>query len=673
MKNKLAQFIVLTIIVILAFFVRTYNINWDSGTHIHPDERFLTMVTSDMRLPNSFGDYLNPQVSTMNPHNINYGFFVYGTFPLYLVKILAILLKMDDYGNIPIVGRIVSAIFDTGIVVILFLFTRTLLNCSIVPLLNKDKRRWKQKNADTKLNNGTMPHQNKFDVGQVPQWNNHICTWLPFIPSFLYSIMVLPIQLSHFFAVDTFLAFFMILSFCIGVLIHRYILQSKWIKVFLFSILLGIAFGLGLASKVTMFFILPLDLLIVSLGFIQNFAKKNIVYFLKFDIWKLFGIWILIFAISILFFRVVMPMAFSTGDLLNPALNPKWIKNLTDLQSMSTSSLSNTFPPAIQWFHTSPITYPLKNMILWGMGIPLAGLCIVSLIYFFFYYLIWLFRAIINAANLKFKVQNSKLQFKIQNGKTLNNLTINQYNNITIFLLILFVFAFFFYQSTQFVKAMRYFYPIYWCLALISGLFIGKIAERAASIHKKISISLTSLIFFISLIVYPISFLQIYARPQTRVAASRWIFENIPAGKKVTFEEWDDPLPLSVDGKPVLVSGIPLPMFWPDSEEKWNNIIPKLIRADYVILSSNRVYGSASRRPDIYSTTELYYELLFSEKLGFTKIKNFSSHPTIPIINLEFNDDAADESFTVYDHPRVMIFKKNKSMSIEEYKNLLKL
>ena len=47
---------------------------------------------------------------------------------------------------------------------------------------------------------------------------------------------------------------------------------------------------------------------------------------------------------------------------------------------------------------------------------------------------------------------------------------------------------------------------------------------------------------------WAIAFTRIYTRPMTRIAASRWIYDNIPSGSAVSFEMWDDPLPLNIDG-----------------------------------------------------------------------------------------------------------------------------
>lgn len=607
--KKLINFILFLSVVALAFFLRTYNLNWDAGTHIHPDERFLTMVTNDLRLPNSFADYLNPRVSSMNPHNMNYGFFVYGTFPIYLVKILALWLKMDNYGNITILGRFVSAVFDTGIVIILFFLTKKLL------------------------------------LDQKSKIKNPL---LIFVPSLLYTLIVLPIQLSHFFAVDTSLAFFMIASVYFSILIDGYIVARKWKKVILFSLLTGIATGLGLACKVTMLFIVPLNFLIVFLPFMSfQMRRSTSVWNLKYFkipvgvyLARKCGTGMIIMIVAYLAFRLAQPMAFSDGNLFNFSLNPKWIKNLTDLQTMNSSSLSNTYPPAIQWFTTQPILFPLVNMILWGMGIPMGLLCLTALIF-----------------NFKFLI------FKIYKEKSLISLI------SPISFLFIFSIVFFLYQSSQFTKTMRYIYPVYWAFALISGFFIVKIFQALSlrqretcgcvSTKKYILIPLTFFIFLFSLLVYPLAFLQIYTRPYTRVAASHWIYQNIPRGAKVTFEEWDDPLPLLIDGHGGNeYPGLALPMFWPDSAEKWQLVNARLAQADYLILSSNRIYGSVPRRPDIYPQTIKFYENLFAEKLGFKKVAEFESRPTIPFLNYEFIDDAADESWTVYDHPKVKIFKK---------------
>lgn len=63
-----------------------------------------------------------------------------------------------------------------------------------------------------------------------------------------------------------------------------------------------------------------------------------------------------------------------------------------------------------------------------------------------------------------------------------------------------------------------------------------------------------------------------------------------------------------------------------------------------------------------FSTPYSYYDDLFSGKLGFTQIAEFTSYPRISIGGktiIEFPDEDAEESFTVFDHPVIRIYKRN--------------
>ena len=160
----------LFLIFLLAIFFRFNNLNWDQNFHLHPDERFLTMVTSAMKLPQSFEEYFHQKKSLLNPPNIGFNFYVYGIFPLVLTKYLAVNFGMDNYNEITILGRFLSAFFDFLTVILVYKATKLLLK--------------KFKNVSSSFFHVT-----------------------PLLAAFFYAISVYPIQAAHFFTTDSFLNF----------------------------------------------------------------------------------------------------------------------------------------------------------------------------------------------------------------------------------------------------------------------------------------------------------------------------------------------------------------------------------------------------------------------------------------------------------------------------------
>lgn len=540
-------------VLLLAAFFRLYGLNWDQNHHLHPDERFLTMVVGALKWPKSLSQYFNPQTSPLNPYNANFGFFVYGTLPLKIVKAGTEFINLTnyDYNNIALVGRLISAIFDLGIVLLIYKIGQKIFNEKIGVLA-----------------------------------------------SFLYSISVLPIQLSHFFAVDTFLVFFLTLSFyfLISVINNRSLI---------INVLLGASFGFALACKISALLFLP----IITFGYLLTFFKNRNL--------KLFAIRYSLFAIfSYFFLRLADPRIFADNNFFNALLNSRFIANIKELRSSSDSD--TWFPPAIQWIKTKPIIFPLKNMILWGLGLPLGILAIGGVVYSLF--------------------------------------KMRKLGNLLILSWIIILFA---YQGIQFAKPMRYFYPIYPFLAILTANFLCQLTN---SLKQKVNNKIVLLFFcpfVLSLLIWPLSFMAIYSNSHSRVTASRWIYENIPSGSTISCEHWDDCLPLGIEGKSSsLYKTEMLTLYDQDTPEKWQKTNQQLERADYLIMSSNRLWGSIPRLPEKYPITTKFYQDLFAENLDFQKVAEITSYPTIPILNIQISDDSSDESFTVYDHPKILIFKK---------------
>src|SRR5581483_2819457 len=123
-----------------------------------------------------------------------------------------------------------------------------------------------------------------------------------------------------------------------------------------------------------------------------------------------------------------------------------------------------------------------------------------------------------------------------------------------------------------------------------------------------------------------LAFMSIYTRPVTRVTASPWIYDNIPSDATVAFEHWDDRLPLGLPGKNAnMYKPVELTLYDEETPDKRTQLISKLDQADYIILSSNRLYGSIPRSPRRFPLATRYYQALFDGELGFEPIKEFTS------------------------------------------------
>lgn len=561
MKNKKQNGIygiTLGLVLLLAIFFRFTGVNWDQGNHLHPDERFLTMVGNAMNVPEPWWQYFDPTKSTFNPQNVGYEFFVYGSFPLTLNKILAVNMETDNYNDFTLQGRMLSAFFDCMTLLLLYAMAKVL--------------------------------GQKYKLPQT----------LPLWSAFIYAVMVLPIQLSHFFAVDTLLTTFMTASIFFSL---KFAFEQKWSQ----ALLSGISFGLAMACKINAVLVLPLLLGLMIL--IPAFEGK------KHTEMK----WLRVLSCVLLFLvggyvslRIADPNIFASGNWLNPRISKHFIENIQELKSWEGPDV--WFPPAIQWITKLPVWFALKNMTVLGVGIMPMLL-------------------VLGGVGLSIK------------------LIINEKGRVVWLLLLSWVGMIFLYQSTQFAKNMRYFIFLYPLLAIWAGIGASYLARK----KKWIAPALILL-----LMVWPLMFMSIYLKPHSRVQASAWILNNIPENQVLLSELWDDGIPVNVPGlEPKVYKGEQLPVFDQDTPEKWQKMNALLEEGDYYTLTSNRGWGSITTVPWKYPTMSRFYQELLANKLPLKKVVEFTSYPSLKYLGipLTLSDDWADESFTVYDHPKVMIFR----------------
>jgi len=340
---SLAWDILLIGVLILGAYFRFVGIDWDENQHLHPDERFMTMVSSGITSEGNEGRYFNTDLSTLNPNNRGYGFYVYGTLPLFMVRITAELLEQTGYGEIYLVGRQLSGFMDLLTILLVYFIANRLYHKPRLSLL---------------------------------------------AASFT-AFAVLQIQLSHYWTTDTFSNTFAILAIYFAVRILPEDgkpagptskpgadwfegLWSHWGTLVPYA-LFGIALGWAVASKVNaapLALILPAAALIsylkldakqrelLAATYIRNLVLAGILFLLT--------------------FRIFQPYAFTGPTFFHVLPNPKWIETMKSLAAQSSGDVD--FPPALQWARR-PIWFSGQNMVVWGLGLPLGLLSIAGFLW----------------------------------------------------------------------------------------------------------------------------------------------------------------------------------------------------------------------------------------------------------------------------------------------------
>jgi len=229
------------------------------------------------------------------------------------------------------------------------------------------------------------------------------------------------------------------------------------------------------------------------------------------------------------------------------------------------------------------------------------------------------------------------------------------------------------FAGALYARFPRYLLPLTPLLALYAARLLTDLNRSLVIVHWSLFIIPCSLI-----IVHCSLFLGLYRSPHPWLAASEWFYDHVPRGAVVAVEQWDHPLPLDATGYGVRE----LPVFDEDAPEKWAAVEETLAEADYVVIASRRGYATLARWPERYPLTARYYQLLFEGALGFEPVACFGRYPRLGPLALVDDPTAGlgfslpdlcrpgspfvlrlgrlDESFVVYDHPQVIVFRRSR-------------
>lgn len=292
-----------------------------------------------------------------------------------------------------------------------------------------------------------------------------------------------------------------------------------------------------------------------------------------------------------------------------------------------------------QFINTLPVLFQLEKVFPYALGWPIFVLGTLGIIFSGF---------LIFQPNKNKKINlNLKMQLLILNFGFLTYFTSQ---------------AFLFCKWTRFMAPIFAFFPIFATLLFDKLIFPFKFGGK--------------IVFFLVLLsVIPgIFFNSIYFNPDIRFLASEWIYQNIPSGSEILFDTGNVvDIPIVPPKKDYLAN---LPIYrlvsfdfyhLDENPHLFTQLLKNLEEADYIIVPSRRIFANHLRIAEKYPKTATYYELLFSGKLGFVQIAKIE-----PFYSKIFKDEKAEETFTVFDHPTIRIYKNINRLTASHYENLFR-
>jgi hypothetical protein len=640
-------------LIAVGLYLRFVSVNWSQGTNLHPDEYGLTNTLTQLSLPTSLAEYFNTRLSPISPyqkydiqgnpeHDGPDNRMRWGQWPIILIRVAGELTGNTGYDEIRLLGRRMSALADSLSLLVIFWIGRRLYS-SLVGLT----------------------------------------------AAALSSLAVMQIQQSHFMTVDNFGVLFSGLSMYAAVRIAQgrpigrsdaetaggrdsgsdYTLRrSAWLWYSVF----GMTFGMALASRVNL---LPLGGMLLLATFI---AVADLRLRTENDLMQIARLVALLTLFSVLVsgvtFRVTQPMSFraASGDTSIVTLKPNtdWVESM--IVARNESNGVGGGPPSEQWANRTAIIFPLMNMVVWGMGLPL-GLAAWG----GFIWATW-------------RVVRRGSEWRAHT------------------LPLVWVGGYFAYMGTRWVKSVRYFLPIYPFLCLLAAWALVELwrtfreREAQATAHADQPLRRTilggmSVLLYATVtlgtLTWAYAFVKaVYMQDHTRIQATHWIYQNIPPGSVIANENWDESIPMPMDGYDPfgqLYHGMTMEVRWFDDQHKKDMFLETLPAVDYIFLPSQRGIWSISRIPKTYPMTMEYYRALFDGRLGFDLVAMFTSPirigpleisdvggtvawghaPSLPLFDGSFF--GAEEAFTVYDHPPVWIFKKRADFDLDRARAIL--
>lgn len=633
--------------VVLLLLTRATFLDWGLPYPFHPDERNMAVSVMQLSCEQLDDECLNPN------------FFAYGQLPLYGAYLIAqaILFWSGSFGQdisfeiatVALRSTASAAAVLSGIV--MYLLYRDLLRPLLAPSQPRTKHQ-KQDSPEQEIAFGTLFDRRLLQVSGL--------LMVVFVPGL--------IQIARFGTTESLLVLYVVLLTWCAVRLGMKLMRLRW-----FMLSSACIIGLAVATKLSALSFLAIPALGLLWWFRNGFAsdwlmqlfrrkriKRSLVQKVVIRLGLAAGAGLMIILIG-----VAISVLFAPYHLI------AWEEFLGSMQYESQVAVGGieVFYTR-QFYATVAVIFPITDVFPFVLGIPLYGLFLVG-----FVLLSW-----------------REPRFLLLR---------------LIFLVLFLTQAFFFAKWTRFLAPV---FPLMVVIAMLAYAYLYRMVmlrlrERAASHRSKRMTAVVgaALALILISIIPGIAYLGVYSQTDPRFAASIWMDRQMPADSYILSETANVVnLPVMPEGmvSSKYVTYIPFDFYELDRNSQLQaNLEDHLAQADYIIVPSRRVFANHTCEwPPIpadsdtpllgrvdqhitwfddltgtdqrcqalrerYPLLNQYYDDLFSGQLGFTEVARFTAYPEIALFGfplIQFPDEQAEETWSVFDHPVVRIYQRDQ-------------
>lgn len=434
------------------------------------------------------------------------------------------------------------------------------------------------------------------------------------IAAFLLACTVVHLRESHFLTVDISATTFSALTLYFLV---RIVQDADDTAANLGA---GFALALGLLSKYSAAFLVPL---VVLAHLLSDRRPRTI---------RPLNAWVRFAGMA----AVPLAIAGITFLAIDPLVLRYYDKFRLDIREWVTNPLLGAWTPIweAQFADVTPRTYWFTNLLFWGLG-PFLELWALA-------GLVW-------------------LAFRRDRAS---------------WLLAAYPVTYYLIAGQTIAPFIRYTLPLTPALAVAAGVLSAD-GLRSVSWRRPAAVGTATTVLGTTL--WAAAYMNVYSAPDSRLSASAWLMKNLPKDSKIIVEPSHNTPPVgqylsNVDfyGDYVVwgehgerhdyfhLYGLDLYRTLYNrgttDEFRENYIKSRLALGDWIVMDDTFLQFYQHLPESDHAVVKQYYRDLFDGKLGFQLVKTFKVYPAL--FGLPINDDRAELTFRLFDHPRVFVFMR---------------